>query len=123
MWKVCAARLRIRVHGPVACGTSQTEYSPAFTSWQHGVIERDARRRIGAGMPDAVPRHELPEQGAPARDGTAVLDGDGRVGDVLRDTAALAEGVALGTRRRGHADGRREDEEQLEHATHGALMP
>ena len=32
LWKVCAARLRMTVHGALARGMSQTDYSPAFTS-------------------------------------------------------------------------------------------
>ncbi len=66
----------------------------------HGMIERDARRRIGAGMPHAVPRHETAEQLAPASDRAAVLHRDRRVRHVLRDAAALAERISLGARGR-----------------------
>ena len=63
-----------------------------------------------------------PEQRAPARDGAAVLDGDGGVRDVLRDAAALAEGIALRARR--HTRSRRASptiDEELEQATHRAI--
>src|SRR5215207_4176821 len=32
LWNVCAARLRMTVHGALARGTSHSEYSPCFTS-------------------------------------------------------------------------------------------
>ena len=64
------------------------------------VIERDARRGIGARMPDAVPGDELAEQLAPARHGPAVLDGDPRERDVLTHAAALTEWVSLSEGRR-----------------------
>src|SRR5258705_10512271 len=46
-------------------------------------------------MPDLVPRNQCAEQGAAARDGAAVGNGDFREGDVLGDRAAVARRVAL----------------------------
>src|SRR5258708_7813769 len=62
---------------------------------KHVVIERDPRRRVGAGMPDAIPGNELSEERAAPRHRPAVGYGHGRERDLLRDAASLTRRISL----------------------------
>ena len=92
--------LRMNVHGALARGISQNEYSPAFTSrpssftsWLNVTREWPSPRRGAKRRP--IARADAAEQRAAARDRTAVDHGDVGERNRLIDAAALAGGVSL----------------------------
>src|SRR5690348_4530195 len=63
-----------------------------FSLNQDVLREGDGGRRVGAGVPDLVPGHQLAEELAAAGDGAVIDDGDGIEAHDLAHPAVLAEG-------------------------------